>query len=740
MPVRLGIRTGPRPRALAVALLCGTLLTGVLSAPASSAPPARAGRPDAAPLPYTDVLDRHGSPTAALPGVGGDNNPVNVFADRGAWHAYALPKAGDTASYGGFTGPLYLAQEYPWWLSEAFSRIRLTEAGRQLDLAAGGAPRTGSQPGRLLQSYDLGRGLHLTLELRFSSQRTALVRAEVRNEGRGSRTLGVGWTGSLLRPADAPMRDSLSLKATGRGVVVGFAKVRETWDYLTDGTERFEVTHREHVRTTVEGDTYRTDAVAPLTLRPGGTHSFDWTESYTFSAAERAREAPAIRSALARPDVAARSGDARWHRYVDSVTRGVPQEQRRTAVKALETLVTNWRGAAGRIRHDGITPSLSYKWFAGGVWSWDTWKQAVGTARFEPGLAQEQIRSMFAHQIRADSASRPQDEGMIPDAVFYNDTRQGGGNWNERNSKPPLAAWSVWEVFTKSGDTRFLRELYPKLAAYQAWWYRNRDHDGNGLAEYGATVDPLNATPEDQRLAAAWESGMDNAPRFDEALGAAVVANKDARGRVVGYSLRQESVDLNAHLAADQGYLARIAAALGRPADAGRWTARSRATHAAVRESMYDASSGWFYDKALGSGELLTARGRGIEGAVPLWAGSASKEQARAVRAKLNDPAEFATKVPFPTVSRSSPYFAPTRYWRGPVWFDQAYFALGGLRRYGYGRDADALTGRLLAQAGGLSGNGPVMENYDPTTGAPLNAPNFSWSAALLLPMLTRGR
>ncbi|MFI0982103.1 MGH1-like glycoside hydrolase domain-containing protein [Streptomyces sp. NPDC021093] len=729
-----------RSRTLAVALLSGTLLAGVTAVPASSALPRPADRTDAAHINnYADMLDRHGSPTVALPGDADDNNPVNVFADRGAWHAYALPKAGDRAAYGGFTGPLYIAQEYPWWLSKAFSRIRLTESGKVLDLAAGGAPHFTSLPGRLLQSYDLGRGLRLTLELRFSSRRTALVRAEVRNTGRESRTLGAGWTGSLLRPAEAPMKDAPSLRATGRGVGVDFAKVRETWDYLTDGTERFEITHREPVRTTVDGDTYRTEAAAPVTLKPGGSHSFDWTESYTFTAQERSREASEVRSALARPAAAAGAGNARWHRYVDSVTRGVPAGQRRTAVKSLETLVTNWRGAAGRIEHDGITPSLSYKWFTGGVWSWDTWKQAVGTARFEPALAQEQIRAMFDHQIRADSAVRPQDAGMIPDAVFYNDTSQGGGNWNERNSKPPLAAWSVWEVFTRSGDIRFLREMYPKLTAYQAWWYRNRDHDRNGLAEYGATVDPLNATPEDQRLAAAWESGMDNAPRFDKELGTGVLPNTGPDGKVVGYSVNQESVDLNAYLAADQGYLARIAGVLGKRGEAKRWGDRSRATHTAVREQMYDPASGWFYDKALGGPGLLTARGRGIEGALPLWSGSASKAQARAVRGKLTDPAEFGTRVPFPTVAKSSPYFAPTRYWRGPVWLDQAYFAQGGLRRYGYGRDADALTGRLLTNAGGLSGNGPVMENYDPTTGAPLNSPNFSWSAALLLPMLTRG-
>ncbi|MGW3089093.1 MGH1-like glycoside hydrolase domain-containing protein [Streptomyces sp. NPDC001108] len=720
-----------------VSALTALLLAGcALAVPRTAAAHERPAPPPA----YADVLDLRGTPTAAEPGDGEDNNPVNVFADRGAWHAYALPKTGDTDSYGGFTGPLYIAQEYPWWLSGSFSRIQLTEHGRPLDLAAGSAPRFTSLPGRLVQSYDLGRGLRLTLELRFATGRTALVGAELRNTGRTPRTLDAAWTGSLLRPADRPMRDAPSLTATPSGVGVDFAEVRETWDYLTDGTERFEVTHKDRVRTTVHGDTYRTEAEKPVTLAPGRSHRFDWTESYTFTAAERATERAGVRSVLARPGAVGVAADRRWRGYVAGVTRGVPAERRRTAVKSLETLVTNWRSAAGRIKHDGITPSISYKWFTGGIWAWDTWKQAVGTARFDPRLAQSQIRSMFDWQITPDSATRPQDAGMIPDAIFYNDPSRGGGNWNERNSKPPLAAWAVWEVYGKSRDKGFLREMYPKLAAYQAWWYRNRDHDGNGLAEYGATVDPANESAADQRLAAAWESGMDNAPRFDAALGTGVVANRADDGTLLGHSLDQESVDLNAYLAADQGYLASIAGALGRTADARHWKRRADATATAVRTRMYDPADGWFHDIALGTGAPLTARGRGIEGAVPLWTGTASAAQARTVRAKLTDPAEFATTVPFPTVAKSSPYFAPTAYWRGPVWFDQAYFALGGLRRYGYAQDADALTDRLLDRASGLAGNGPIMENYDPTTGAPLNAPNFSWSAALLLPMLTRDR
>ncbi|MCC3766179.1 glycoside hydrolase [Streptomyces sp. UNOC14_S4] len=688
---------------------------------------------------YDDVLDLRGSPTAALPGDGKDINPVNVFSDQGAWHAYALPAPHAPGGYGGFTGPLYVAQEYPWWLSSSFTRVGLSEHGRALDLTGGGEPRFTSRPGALVQTYDLGDGLRLTLDLRYATHRTALVRAVVRNTGRTPRTLGADWSGRLLRPAEAPMRQAPSLAVASRGVAVDFARVRAADDFLTDGTERFEVRHADPVRTAVTGDSYRTELAAPFTLAPGAEHSLAWTESYTFTQAERRAEADGARRVLTDPERTVRAVETRWRRYVGGVTAGVPAGRRRLAVKALETLVTNWRGAAGSLAHDGITPSLSYKWFAGGFWAWDTWKQAAGTVRFDAGLAESQIRSVLDHQIRPGSTTRPQDAGMIPDAVFYNDPRHGGTNWNERNSKPPLGAWSVRQVYQRSRDKGFLREVYPKLAAYEAWWYRNRDHDHNGLAEYGATVDPANGSAGQQRQAAAWESGMDNAPRFDAASGTSVVPNRDGSGKVVGYSLDQESVDLNAYLAADQENLGLIAEELGLRADAAAWRARAAATTKLVRQRMYDPATGWFYDTALGTGARLTRRGRGIEGAIPLWAGVATRAQAAALRERLLDPAEFATPVPLPSVSRSSPYFAPRQYWRGPVWLDQAYFAIAGMRRYGFDRDAYALTERLIDKAADLSGRAPFMENYDPLTGSPLNSPNFSWSAALL-PSLIAGR
>ncbi|MEV0701958.1 trehalase family glycosidase [Saccharopolyspora sp. NPDC050389] len=716
-----------------LACLAGAVLlgTGLVSADvATSAAADRGGPPSppsAEPSSWPDVLDLHGTPTSAEPP---EFNPLNAFSDAGAWHGYGLPIPGDRRLAGGFTGPLYLAQEYPWYLSDAFTRIRLRDAdtGRPVDLGDDPHPQLVSYPGALEQSYDVD-GVHLTLRLQFTGNRTALVQARIGTTDHRLRRLEVGWSGSLLTPDRTPVRDALTLAATGSGVAVDFAQVRDTWHFMTSGEERFEVRHAEPVTTTVTGTSYSTELRTPLSVPAGGTRDLAWTETYTFTAAERTAQEPVVDRALHQPQQAADEARHRWRRYLGSALPGVPAEYAGLAVKSVQTLVTNWRSPAGELASDGITPSLTYKWFAGGFWAWDSWKTAVGVAQFDPALAESTIRSAFDHQLTEGSA-RPQDAGMVPDCVFYNDPAQGGGNWNERNSKPPLAGWAVWEVFQRNGDLRFLAEMYPKLVAFHDWWYRTRDHDRNGIAEYGATTDPQNATPDDIRQAAAWESGMDNAPRFDRS---GVLTNTDPAGRVIGYSLDQESVDLNAYLAADKRYLARIATALGRPADAVRFGAQSERVAAWLREHAFDPASGYYYDVDIATKQPLAERGMGIEGAIPLWAGVASPPQAADVRRSLLDPHAFGTYLPFPTVSVSAPGFDHTDYWRGPNWLDQTYFAISGLTDYGYRPDATRAATALVRRADGLLGDAPIGENYDPLNGTRLNSTNFSWSASVLL-------
>ena len=85
----------------------------------------------------------------------------------------------------------------------------------------------------------------------------------------------------------------------------------------------------------------------------------------------------------------------------------------------------------------------------------------------------------------------------------------------------------------------------------------------------------------------------------------------------------------------------------------------------------------------------------------------------------------------------SHPRLRPVRgYWRGPVWVDQVYFGITGLRNYGFDREADILTEKFINNAQGLTTDGPIHENYNPLTGEALNSPNFGWSSACIIKML----
>jgi len=401
----------------------------------------------------------------------------------------------------------------------------------------------------------------------------------------------------------------------------------------------------------------------------------------------------------------------RWAGYLDSVQSsqlpGLPDAiAERVSVKAILTLLGNWRAARGDLHHDGVIPSYSNPDF-NGFWAWDSWKHVAALTQFAPELARDQMRAMFDYQAT---------DGMVPDCIYLD---KANNNW--RDTKPPLAVWAALKVYRATGDKAFLAEMYDKLALYHRWWFKARDHDHNGLAEYGST--------DGTRIAAAWESGMDNAVRFD-----AVSMLKNSEH---AWSMNQESVDLNAYLYKEEIDLAQIAKILGKTQDHTQWLKQAAATKVAVQVRMFDTTLGYFFDAKLGSNELV--RVYGSEGWAPLWAGAASLEQARAVTRVMLDPNKFATVMPFPTLAKDDPRFSPIKgYWRGPVWLDQAYFGVEALRRYGYDKQADDMARRLVLNAKGLTQQAPMYENYDPLTGQGYQSPNFSWSAAGYLLLLQK--
>jgi putative isomerase len=648
----------------------------------AAAPSAAQAPPD-----FPDALSYVGRPQRP------DDWPTARFSDLGAWFGYTLPPPLDADLRGSFVGPFLIDRGS--WLTTVFSRAVLVDQDTGADLSFGAPADVVSYPGRLHQQLRADE-VELSLDLVIVSPTAALIRAVVANRSDRPRRIALHWTGTLDSRTDF-------FEAAGRSI----GALRRTTLPAVQLVAQLEPAGPASWQIELTGDRrgYRA-SVPAVELTPGGSFT-TYIAHRLFGAV--AQDPASLDAVLADPPRALEENNRRWSAYLASTLRLAPafaedQGCRLAAVKALMTLIGNWRAPNRGLRHAGLFPSTGVRYF-NGFWAWDSWKHAVALARIAPDLAKDQIRAMFDYQDA---------DGMVPDCV-YADAREN--NW--LNTKPPLAAWAVWKVHEATADAAFLAELYPKLLNYHRWWYARRDRDRSGICEYGATADRLDA--------AKWESGMDNAVRFD---GATLV-----RSGHRAWSLDQESVDLNAYLWAEQGYLAAIAGALGKPAPYS--AEESSRLRDLIRDRMFDAASGYFYDVRTAGIEPAFVKAQGPEGWIPLWAGVATPAQAEAVRRVVVDPEKFATFVPFPTLAADDPRLDRKGYWRGPVWIDQAWFAVAGLRRYGYAEDALRLTRQLLDHLEGLKEKGvAIRENYDPLNGKGLEAADFSWSAAHLLLML----
>lgn len=723
---------------------------------------------------FKNVLNVQADPTVEINATY-NTNKYNPFSDMGAWHGYYLPKDDATHLYGGFAGPLIVGEEYPINLTDTISKIKIVnkDTKEEYDLTKAKVSFD-SYPGKLVQKYEL-EDLDLNLELIFASDRTAIVKTNIENKTNKNLNLDLSWTGSIFNKSPYSLGTDESgnkiydlnqtLEATKEGVKVNFSDIRSIWSFFSTPETKFEVKYEGNTKTTVDGDKYETKLEDTVSIKSKKTFNNYSTQSYTFTEEEAKKENDVVKKMLSNPEKSFKENEKRWQKYLEKTlgdtVEDMPKEYQNAAVKSVQTLTTNWRSAAGSLKHGGIVPSLSYKYFVG-FWSWDSWKQAVATTRFDGELAKDNIRALFDYQIGEDDELRPQDAGAIIDAIFYNkDSARGGdgGNWNERNSKPALAAWAVWNVYEETGDKAFLKEMYPKLVEYHNWWYTNRDHNQNGVAEYGGMVHDAhylydekgnvlldengNKMFDEEAIieAAAWESGMDNATRFDKEgvgkddVGVKVFENKNKDGEVVGYSINQESVDLNAYLYAEKMFLADMAEELNLKADEKRFEKEAKELQKYISENMFDEETGYFYDLQINSEDssknrLLVNRGKGTEGFIPLWANLASEEEAEMVKANVMDEGKFNTLVPFPTASKDNEKYNPDKYWRGPVWLDQALFGVEGLQNYGYTDEAREMAYKLFDNTEGLLVDGPIRENYNPETGKGLHTTNFSWSAS----------
>ncbi len=405
-------------------------------------------------------------------------------------------------------------------------------------------------------------------------------------------------------------------------------------------------------------------------------------------------------------------------------------------------------------------------------WLWDSCFTAIGLRHLDIERAQMEIMSLLRGQWA---------NGMVPHMLFCPDSsrrkQRDWGVWHSQLNpnapddvatsgitQPPMLAEAVVKIGEKLSlpeRRSWYKQVYPHLLHHHQWLYADRDPHHEGLV---LLIHP-------------WESGLDNTPpwmselhrhmlpwwvralqatHLESIVGALrtdtqFVAQAERLSTVEAmtlYSIQRrlrrkrydineilnhsiftiEDLIFNSILIRANTQLLAIAKSI-RAEVPEELTATMKLTRSALEE-LWDPYTGQYYSRDFVTHHLL--KEPSIATLLPLYAGSITKERAASLVKMLENEKLFGPSFPIPSVPLESPYFNAKRYWQGPTWVNMNWLIIDGLRRYGYHDHADALTESTLEMVADKG----IAEYYEPLTGEPLGADNFSWTAALVIDLL----
>ncbi|HEX5743925.1 MAG TPA: trehalase family glycosidase [Candidatus Saccharimonadales bacterium] len=403
-------------------------------------------------------------------------------------------------------------------------------------------------------------------------------------------------------------------------------------------------------------------------------------------------------------------------------------------------------------------------------WLWDSCFIAIGQRHIDVERAKAEILSLLRGQWH---------NGMMPNIIFrdepqYRTDRNIWRSWlnpyapNDITTtgitQPPMLAEAVVQVGRKLAwpeRRSWYAMVYPALLAYHEWLYRERDPHDEGLV--------LQIHP--------WETGLDNTPpwmsemhdhlmpfwirliektRFDKVIGlfrrdtrhvdagqrfstvdALMLLDTQRRLRRKGYDINRilnhslfaiEDLAFNSILIRANSHLKEVAKALRE--DLPPELEASMHKNEKALEQLWDPYSQQYYSRDFVTHRLLKIPT--VATLLPLYAGCVTKERAKQLVRHLENEQEFGPAYPVPSVSVNSQWFQPKLYWQGPTWVNMNWLVIDGLKRYGFKEEAKTLRESTLE----MIGRHGCYEYFDPLTGEPCGARDFSWTASLAIDLL----
>ena len=336
---------------------------------------------------------------------------------------------------------------------------------------------------------------------------------------------------------------------------------------------------------------------------------------------------------------------------------------------------------------------------------WDSFFSGLLASLDDPEMGRQTVRAILSYQSA---------EGMVPNYAHWND-----GGISKDRSQPPVGSMCVWKMNQYWPNIDFLREVYPKLAAWHAWWLKARNARKDGLLQWGSSTGVLQN--------AQYETGWDDTPQFEGVDGI----------KMVGPTMNAYAVDLCSLWAMDAHYLALIADAIGKPDDARRYRQEESDMNGRINAKLWNEKLGIycsrFWDKEDGTpGAFLTRLTPA--NFYPLICGAPDADRAQRVLAIMKDPNQFWGEWILPTVSRQDPLFLEQTYWHGTIWGPVNYLVFQGVKRYASQESKAAFAQKSvhLFMDNWLA-DGYCGENFLSIDGSVGGNHNYTWGALMCL-------
>jgi putative isomerase len=301
-------------------------------------------------------------------------------------------------------------------------------------------------------------------------------------------------------------------------------------------------------------------------------------------------------------------------------------------------------------------------------------------------------------------------------------------------SEPPIGALCCWKLFERFGDTWFLKEVFDGLLEWNRWWHNHRQCDGFlcwGSDPYkpvtGAMFE-LDISGVNNRQGAAYESGLDNSPMYD-----------DIPFDPQTHLMQQADVGLMGMYIADCECLVKIAEVLNHNKIVKELRQRSE-TYRQALQRLWDEPTGFFLNWRTDSKQF--SHRISPMNFYALLGKTASTEQAqRMISEHFYNPEEFWGEWLIPTIARNDPAYPDQVYWRGRIWGPSNFLVYLSLRNYPLPEAIKDLTekSKNLLMKNWLE-NGFVCENYNADTGIGGERPDsdryYHWGGLLGMPAL----